>query len=247
MVMPCGAKGFNHLEDAVARLGIDADGGLVHEHQARMVDEAGSHVEASLHAAGECAGKVVGAVFKRGPVEAPGRRRRRALAGKAVVAAEGAQIFLGGQARIDGELLRNPAQRRARSERAGRRAENCDAAGVGNDSAGNGADERALAGAVRAEQAQAFAGGERKRYTVHGGVWPKRLTSETIMSGAGLRSAADETAEVGLVVMLAVTESPCALRESDLGSRILAGKLRPSGVCSAHEENSTLQSTLCQL
>jgi len=46
------AQGLNHLEDAIAGLWIDADGGLVHEDKARLMNEAGGHVEAALHSAG---------------------------------------------------------------------------------------------------------------------------------------------------------------------------------------------------
>ena len=59
---PFGAEGFDHLEDVVARLRIDTDGGLVHEHDAGAMDETARHVESALHAAGELLHGLVGFV-----------------------------------------------------------------------------------------------------------------------------------------------------------------------------------------
>src|ERR1017187_10509458 len=39
------ARGAAELENPVARLGIDADGGLVHQDHARLVDETRGHVQ----------------------------------------------------------------------------------------------------------------------------------------------------------------------------------------------------------
>ncbi len=47
------AQTLDHFEDAVAGLRIDAHGGLVEQDEARTMDEAGRHVEAAPHAAGE--------------------------------------------------------------------------------------------------------------------------------------------------------------------------------------------------
>jgi len=44
-----GAESLDHFKNAVARLGIDADRGLVHEDEARPVNDSGSHIEPSLH------------------------------------------------------------------------------------------------------------------------------------------------------------------------------------------------------
>ncbi len=124
----CGAQGFNHFEDAIARLRIDADGRFVHQHNTGPMDDAGSHVEPALHAAGELAGQVAGAVLQSGPLETPGDRFGELAAGKTVVAAEGDQIFLAGETRIDGQFLRNPSQGRACLRGAGCGAEDGNAA-----------------------------------------------------------------------------------------------------------------------
>ena len=118
------AQGLDHFEDAVARLRIDADGRLVHEHDPGPMDDAGGHVEAALHAAGELAGEVFGAILQGSPLEAPGDRVGQLLAGEAVIAAKGFEVFFAGEAGVDGQFLRNPAEglsRGRRSRRARRR------------------------------------------------------------------------------------------------------------------------------
>jgi hypothetical protein len=77
--MPFVAQFFDHFEDVIARLRIDADGGLIHQDQFGMVDEAGGHVEAALHASGEILDQLGGAVRESGPSEAPVHGLRAAL------------------------------------------------------------------------------------------------------------------------------------------------------------------------
>ena len=170
-----GAQGLDHLKDAIARLRIDADGGLVHEHQARAVDDAGGHVEAALHAAGELAGRMVGAVFQRGPLEAPRDLLGEARAGEALVVAEGEEVFAAGEARVNGDFLGDPAEGLAGGAGAGGGAEDADLAGVGEDAAHDAADQRAFAGAVGAEQAEALARIEAQGNAIDGGERAKAL------------------------------------------------------------------------
>ena len=109
-----------------------------------------------------------GAVGERGPIQAPGHRLLQLAAGESVIAAKGGQIFPAGEAGIESQLLRNPSQSRAGLGRIGRRAEDRDAPRIGDDAAHDGADERALAGAVRPEQAQTFAGAQFQRNAIDG-------------------------------------------------------------------------------
>ena len=46
------AQFLDHFENTVARLRIDAHGGLVEQHHARAMHQPGRHVEAPPHAAG---------------------------------------------------------------------------------------------------------------------------------------------------------------------------------------------------
>ncbi len=57
-------EAHNRLKDIVARLGVDADGGLVQEEEAWLVEEAGGDVHAALHAARVLFHRVVSAVGK---------------------------------------------------------------------------------------------------------------------------------------------------------------------------------------
>jgi hypothetical protein len=44
---------LDHLEDAIAGLGIDADGRFVHQDKFWLVNKTGRHIEASLHTSGK--------------------------------------------------------------------------------------------------------------------------------------------------------------------------------------------------
>ncbi len=81
-------QSFNHFENVITRLWIDASGGLIHQNQLRLVNEAGSHVKAALHASGEIFDQLSGAIRESGPAEASlyGLRQRRTA--EAVIAAE---------------------------------------------------------------------------------------------------------------------------------------------------------------
>ena len=56
------AQRVDRLEDGVAALRVDADGGLVEHQQLRLMQQTDADVEAALHAAGVVIGAVVGAV-----------------------------------------------------------------------------------------------------------------------------------------------------------------------------------------
>ena len=60
--MPCWLSVLDRIEDGAARLRVDADGRLVHEEQARLVQQAHADVDAPLHAAGVGLDALVGLV-----------------------------------------------------------------------------------------------------------------------------------------------------------------------------------------
>ncbi len=68
---PAAAKRGEHLVDALAALRIDADGGLVEQHERRLVQQAAGDVQPALHAAGESFRRLAGAVLEIGPLERP--------------------------------------------------------------------------------------------------------------------------------------------------------------------------------
>jgi len=132
------------------------------------VDEAGSHVEAALHSSGEIAGEIAGALFEGCPLETPCDGNGEPGAGKTVVAAEGAQILSGRETGIDGQLLRHPSKSGACGGRGCRRTEDRDGAGVGDNTADDGADEGAFTCAVGAEKAETLSGAKLERDVVDG-------------------------------------------------------------------------------
>ena len=85
-----------------------------------------------------------------------------------MIVAKGGQILPAREPRIESQLLRNPSQSRVSLGRACRGAEDRDAPCIEDDTADDGADERALAGAVRAEQPETFAGAQLQRNSVEG-------------------------------------------------------------------------------
>ena len=99
------------VEDGVARLGVDAHGGLVEEDEGRVVDQRRRQVEASLHATGELPRSVA-------PPVGQGREGERPLdpvgedrPGQPLYATEEPQILLGSQRLVEGDRLgRHPEQ-----------------------------------------------------------------------------------------------------------------------------------------
>ena len=98
-----------------------------------------------------------------------------ARAGEALVIAEGEEVFAAGEARVNGDFLGDPAEGLAGGAGAGVGAEDADLAGVGEDAAHDAADQRAFAGAVGAEQAEALAGIKTQGNTIDGGERAKAL------------------------------------------------------------------------
>ena len=83
-------------------------------------------------------------------------------------AAKRLQVFRAAKSRIDRQLLRNPAERRASFCRAGNSSKHGDPAFIRNDAANNAADDRAFPRAIGPKQTHAFACSQFQRYAGDG-------------------------------------------------------------------------------
>ncbi len=108
-----GVPGAPHLgEQALARLEIDADGRLVEQQDARLVDDAAGEVQASLHAAGQRLGGIVRALEQADVRERAWARRAGPASSEPLHAGEVPHVLKRGEAGIQRELLRHEADRR---------------------------------------------------------------------------------------------------------------------------------------
>ncbi len=73
-----GTERFDHLKDAIARLRIDANRRLIHQHHARPMNDASRHIEPALHTAGKILRQLARSILQRSPVETPSNRLRQA-------------------------------------------------------------------------------------------------------------------------------------------------------------------------
>ena len=159
------------FEDGVARMRIDADGGLVAEEKFRAMEEGGGEIEAAGHAAGEIFHGLAAAIGELHGFEGGVDAGAEIGAAEAVELAEDAEVLIGGEFGVERDVLRDETEREARGGVGGgeRLAVERERAGVGRAEA---ADERhrgGLAGAVGAEQAEELAAGDVERHAVERG------------------------------------------------------------------------------
>ncbi len=98
---------LHRLQDRVAGLGIDADGGLVEDEQLRLVEQADGDVEPPLHAARVLVCPLVGAVGETHDLEHLICSGRHFCPRQAVERTEEPQVLATGEVGVDGEILRN--------------------------------------------------------------------------------------------------------------------------------------------
>ena len=143
----------------MARLRIEPRGRLVEDEEFRVVDERARQCEAPLHPAGERADAGLALGREAREFEEPGNPFIQRLALDAEIAPVDLEIFRDGEIGVEVVDLRNDADanpRRARRLRH-RQPDHLDRAAVRVDEAEAAAQGRRLAGAVGAEQAEAFA------------------------------------------------------------------------------------------
>ena len=148
------------LPDQVPGLRVETGCGFVHEDQLRIVDEGARERQAALHAARERHDLGVLAPDEASEIQKLRDAARDVLRCDAEIASIDDQVFLDAEVGIEIVELRHHADAPARLARAPghRYAEEFDRAGVGLDQPKTELQGRSLAGAVRAEQAEAFAG-----------------------------------------------------------------------------------------
>src|SRR5262245_39906146 len=149
-------------EDALARLRIDADRGLVHQHDARVVQEPAGKVQPPLHPAGERGDDVVAALRATHEAEHAVRGAARLAAAQAPEAGEEAEVLAGGERRVDRERLRHEPEQAADLRGAFDRREPAHdrRAGVGPAQGGEDGERGGLARAVRPEEPHHLAAGD---------------------------------------------------------------------------------------
>ena len=148
-----------HGVDGGAGGEIDALRRLVKEDEAGSPDQARGDVDPALVASREQPDRAAGDVGEIGEVEGRPHQGRALAPRDAGELREDVEVFRHGEARIQGDLLRHPADVAADVAVAiGVGAADPDGASLRRQAAGDEAHQRGLAGAVRSEQGQGLAG-----------------------------------------------------------------------------------------
>src|SRR6185437_103722 len=147
------------LPHEVARLRVEAGGGLVEEEQVRIVHERAREHQPALHAAGELFDAARFARLERGELEQRTNAPRRLAGGIAEVARVDGEVLAHREIRIEVVDLRHDAHPPARFARIARHLvpEQGDRSRVGRREAEEHAQRGGLPRAVRAEEPEAFA------------------------------------------------------------------------------------------
>jgi hypothetical protein len=162
---------FEVVEDRVARLGIDADGGFVAEEEFRPVQQRGDEIEPPLHAARIIFHGIMAAVREADGSEGLVNPFAQHGAAEAVEPAKRVEVLLGAELLEQRDGLRHEAHGGARGGIGGHDhdAVEGEGAGIGGAQAGGERHERGLAGAVGPEQAEEFAAGDVEGHAIKRG------------------------------------------------------------------------------
>ena len=158
MVLPAAFSSSRLSKMALRDCGIDADRRLVEQHEIGIVQDRGGQVQPPLHAARIGVDQIAPAVGEADELERPGDALGEARRRHPVDPAEERQVLLGRQELVERQRLRRHADAGA-NVRLPRRAEaaDVDLAGGRLDDTDRHVDGRALAGAVRPQQAENLA------------------------------------------------------------------------------------------
>ncbi len=155
------------LEDGVAALRVDADGGLVEDEQLGPVQQTGRHVGPPLHAARIGPDAVLPAVGQSDQLERVTDAALQFLAAQPVELSEEGQVLHRREVRVEGQVLRHVAHRRLRLERAACETVDRDVSLVGRDEPAQHGDGRGLPGTVGPQQSVALALGDGEGHALH--------------------------------------------------------------------------------
>ena len=150
----------HQLDEIAAALRVEPDRRLVHQQQARLVQQRARKLDPAAVAAGELRGLVVGALGEAEPCQLLLDARLGDRARNAVQAGMEQKIGGDGELEVERRLLEDDAEPRQRRHRIARHvvAHHLDAAGIGGEQAGEQLEQRRLAGAIGAEQGDELAG-----------------------------------------------------------------------------------------
>ena len=169
MLLPCCSSSLQALPHQVARLRVQAGGGLVQHEQARVVHQRTRQRQAPLHAAREFARFGLRLVRECGEFEQLRNARAHLGRGQPEVAAVHQQVLGAVEVGVQRVHLAHHAELRLDGQRVARhvQAKGGDGAGVGCGQAQAHADGGGLAGAVGPDHAQALTGLDGKTQVVH--------------------------------------------------------------------------------
>ncbi len=159
------ASGPQIVEDvvnALAALRIDAGSRLVEQNDARAMNDATGDVEAALHAAGELLDRLCGAIGEADSIQHPVDLAFESGAAKSLQTAKCQQVFARGQKRIERDFLGHDAELGRCFAARERTIEQSNLSAIETNAAADGANERRLARAIRSEERQQLALGERE-------------------------------------------------------------------------------------
>ena len=126
------------------------------------MNDAAGDVEAALHAAGELLDRLCGAIGEADPIQHPVDLAFESGAAQSLQPAKRLQVFACGQKRIERDLLGHDAELRRRFAAGERTIEQPNLSAIESNAAADGANERRLASAIRSQERQQLALGERE-------------------------------------------------------------------------------------
>ena len=158
------------LEDGIARLGVNADGGLVEQNQLRIVQQRAGNIQPAFHAAAEPLDPIVAAVFQ------PHERQRilgsmcKLLARQAVEAAEQLEIRPGRQLVVERQFLGHQPHASLQVIRVLMHGLPPKRHGtfIGSRESAHDGQRGGLAGPIRPQQAEGFTGTYLERHVIDG-------------------------------------------------------------------------------
>src|SRR5688572_24714952 len=168
--LTAGLEGLKGVEDGVAALGVNADGGLIKDEQVGVVEEGCTDVEPALHTATEAGDGFAGAVGEAGKAEGCVDALAEGVAAETIEGAKETEVADRIQLLVEGQVLGDVAD--ALFDGTGVASDllavDEDLAGIGANDAADHGDGGGLSGAVGAEEAETLSFGDGEADVVDG-------------------------------------------------------------------------------